>query len=203
MPTTGPAPDLGAEVFPDTTGKAIATIKDAPVIVVPRSAWTKAKPNLQQIALMNGISAITVHHTAWAIDHDAWRPTATAVENVRNFHSTTKPNGVIPNGRGWADIAYHFVIDRAGRVWQGRPLAYQGAHVKGHNEHNLGICLLGNFDEQSPSAAQLTALGQFIHFVAKLYDVERDDIFTHGELGKTSCPGKKLQDYMNRLRKQV
>jgi hypothetical protein len=188
--------DLGAELFPDAQGRAIAKPTDAPVIVVRRSDWTAAGPNLTQIRPMNGVDTITVHHTAGEMRTDAWRPTAGELEHIRGFHA-----GAAATDRQWADIAYHFVVDRAGRVWQARPLAYQGAHVKGHNEHNLGIVLLGNFETQTPSAAQLWSLAGFIGFVRGLYAVPLDRVFTHGELGQTNCPGKTLQSYMNRTRR--
>jgi hypothetical protein len=196
-PATAPAPDLGAAVFPDASGKAIASPSDAPVIVLPRTDWTTSRPNLNDICVMNGVKRITVHHTAWLTSTDAWKPTAGELESIREFHSGQKPTD-----RKWADIAYHFVVDRAGRVWQARPLAYQGAHVHLHNEHNMGIVLLGNFDVQSPSAAQLVALSGFIGFVRELYSVPVARVYTHGELGQTHCPGKKLQSFMDRARKQ-
>ena len=146
--STEPTPDLGSVLFPDLHNQPLATAADAPVIVIPRSDWTHAGPNLSEIRPMNGIARITVHHTAWEWEVDAWTRTAGEVENIRAFHSGTRATD-----RHWADIAYHFAVDRAGRVWQARPLAYQGAHVRGHNEHNLGIVLLGNFEVQSPSAA--------------------------------------------------
>jgi hypothetical protein len=189
-------PDLGAEVFADASGRAIARPADAPVIIIPRSDWTAYPPNFAQMRRMNGVQRITVHHTAWKTEADAWSPTAGELEHIREFHS-----GTGEKDRGWTDIAYHFVVDRAGRVWQARPLAYQGAHVKGRNEHNLGIVLLGNFDLQSPSAAQLIALSNFIVFVRGLYGVPLDEVYTHGELGKTGCPGKRLQAFMDRVRK--
>jgi len=144
---------------------------------------------------MNGIGRLTVHHTAGELETDAWTPTANTLEGIREFHAGSRPTD-----RNWADIAYHFAVDRAGRVWQARPLVYQGAHVRGNNEHNLGIVLLGNFEVQSPSAAQLTSLATFVGFVRKLYAIPLGQVFTHGELGDTTCPGKNLQAYLNRAR---
>ena len=190
-----PVPDLGSALFPDEHGNPIATAADCPVIVIPRRDWTTHRPNFSDIRLMNGISRLTVHHTGWNLNTDAWKPTAVDLENIRSFHAGTKTTD-----RQWADIAYHFVIDRAGRVWQARPLVYQGAHAKDHNEHNLGICLLGNFDVQSPAAAQLWSLSTFIPFLRNLYSIAPDQIFTHRELRETACPGKILQSYMDRQR---
>ena len=194
---TEAAPDLGEEVFCDARGRAIARVSDAPLIVIPRSSWTNTPPNLAQMRIMNGIERITVHHTAMLMQSDAWNPTAGELEVIREFHA-----GTGPADRHWADIAYHFVVDRAGRAWQARPLAYQGAHVKGHNEHNIGISLLGNFEVQSPSAAQLVSLERLIGFLRKIYGVPLKEVFTHGELGMTSCPGKRLETFMIRARRK-
>jgi hypothetical protein len=194
-PATRAAANLAAEVFPDAAGHPLASAAEAPVIIIPRTDWTKARPDLSHIDLMNGVQRITVHHTAGAIQTDGWRMTANELENIREFHAGTRPGD-----RNWADIAYHFAVDRAGRVWQARPLAYQGAHARGNNEHNLGIVLLGNFETQAASAAQLTALTNFIGFLRQIYAVPLEQVFTHGELGDTSCPGKFLQEFMTRTR---
>ena len=193
------APDLGSELFPDSLGRPIATAADAPVLVMHRSIWTQSKPDLARMELMNGISRLTVHHTGfgrpWA--STSWKPTREEIEAIRDFHA-----GSSPTDRNWADIAYHFLIDRAGRVWQGRPLVYQGAHVKNHNEHNLGVVVIGNFDLQELNAAQSKTLVVFIAFLRKLYAIAPKQVFTHQELAdnKTDCPGTHLEAFMKKLR---
>ena len=44
---------------------------------------------------------------------------------------------------GWDGIGYHKVILRSGRVEDGRPEFWIGAHVKGKNKQSLGVCLIG------------------------------------------------------------
>lgn len=46
---------------------------------------------------------------------------------------------------GWSDIGYHYIIDRDGAIAKGRDESVQGAHVKGHNEDSIGVCLIGGF----------------------------------------------------------
>ena len=46
-------------------------------------------------------------------------------------------------GFGWHGVGYHRVINRQGIVESGRPDYWQGAHVYGHNEISLGVCLIG------------------------------------------------------------
>jgi len=45
--------------------------------------------------------------------------------------------------RGWAGIGYHKIILEDGRVENGRPLYWRGAHVKHHNSESLGVVLFG------------------------------------------------------------
>ena len=44
---------------------------------------------------------------------------------------------------GWDGIGYHKIITRSGRIENGRPEYWVGAHVKGKNEISLGVCLIG------------------------------------------------------------
>ena len=46
-------------------------------------------------------------------------------------------------GFGWQGIGYHKIICRSGRIENGRPEFWIGAHVKGKNEISLGVCLIG------------------------------------------------------------
>jgi N-acetylmuramoyl-L-alanine amidase len=50
--------------------------------------------------------------------------------------------------RGWADIGYHWVIKRDGKLEAGRPEWAVGAHVENHNHNSIGICLVGGCDER-------------------------------------------------------
>ncbi len=46
-------------------------------------------------------------------------------------------------GFGWHGVGYHRVITRDGVIEAARPDYWQGAHVYGHNEISLGVCLIG------------------------------------------------------------
>ena len=46
-------------------------------------------------------------------------------------------------GFGWDGIGYHKVIKRCGKIENGRPEYWIGAHVKGKNDVSLGVCLIG------------------------------------------------------------
>lgn len=58
--------------------------------------------------------------------------------------------------KGWRTIGYHFVIRRDGTIDDGRPITQQGAHVRGHNRNNVGICLVGGLDDEGNAIDNFT-----------------------------------------------
>lgn len=155
--------------------------------VQPRSAWARGAP---EVALMNPmlpVRYVTVHHDGLdLLETGTARPAmADRIELYRSGH----------RGKGWGDIGYHFVIDRSGVIWEGRELKWQGAHVKDRNEGNVGILLMGNFEIQQPTAAQLASLRQHLRAVCAYFSVPWTRVFSHREWpgAQTLCPGKNLQ----------
>ena len=59
---------------------------------------------------------------------------------------------------GWDGIGYHKVILRNGKVENGRPEYWIGAHVKGKNAESLGVCLIGRdkFTNKQLKSLELT-----------------------------------------------
>ncbi|MFW5682507.1 MAG: peptidoglycan recognition family protein [Phycisphaeraceae bacterium] len=160
--------------------------------VVSRSRWTRTGPVGTRVNPMGAIRRLTIHHEGWKPVHftDA-KTTAERLELVRSIHV---------DRRGWGDLGYHFIIDRAGRVWEGRDIRFQGAHVKDNNEHNIGVMVLGNFDLQRPSDAQLRSLVQTVHTLAQRYRISAHRVQTHQEINPTACPGRMLQPRIASLR---
>ncbi|MGD9689615.1 MAG: peptidoglycan recognition family protein [Phycisphaerales bacterium] len=162
--------------------------------VRPRSAWTSAgvaRP--LNIKPMRGIERITVHHdgmNAFTSTSDA--DAARRLENIRRAHL----GRVSRAGEPWADIGYHYAVDPSGRVWEARSLDYQGAHVDGKNEHNIGIVMLGNYDKQAPNRAQEAALEAIVAAQMRRHRIPLARVFTHQELDRTACPGSTLQRLM-------
>jgi N-acetylmuramoyl-L-alanine amidase len=56
--------------------------------------------------------------------------------------------------KGWLDIGYHVVIRRDGTVEYGRAFDEIGAHVKGHNNDSIGVCLVGGVMESNVYKAE-------------------------------------------------
>jgi hypothetical protein len=146
---------------------------------------------------------ITVHHSAEPIASGSLAATKAEVRRIQQFHQ---------DGRGWADIGYHFLVDREGRVVEGRPLDFQGAHAFGDNNiGNIGICLLGNFAAdterggsyavvQSVPAAQLAGLEELVETLRSHYGIARGEVHGHSEMRGTECPGPFLMGWVKRYR---
>lgn len=158
-------------------------------IIRARREWTlRGVDKPTQINPMNGVRRITVHH-------DGMQPVQLAtpsqiarrIELIRNSHV---------NGRNWADIGYHYVIDPRGEVWEARPLRFQGAHVADQNEHNIGVLVLGNFDKQHVTREATQTLDGFVASLMRKHGVPISRVKTHQELATTGCPGVSLQRYM-------
>ena len=210
-PRIADLPDHGPDEAPyaiPSIDPATIKIPDTPKIplpsdvglVVPRTAWTLAGPDLAHMRPMDGVKLITFHHSGDGKPFLADDPhdVARHLEGVRLFHRQ----------RGMVDIAYHFAIDHAGRAWQLRHLKYEGQHVRisasgvHWNLHNIGIVILGDFSKQPVSPGQKERIVAFGTFLLKHYELPHTAIKTHQELVDTDCPGKALQPYMLQIRQQ-
>lgn len=86
--------------------------------------------------------------------------------------------------RGWAGIGYHAVIREDGLVESGRPLYWEGAHVRGHNKDSLGVMLFGT-DYFTPS--QYKALGTILRLWKLMYP--EAEVCGHSDLDPhKTCP---------------
>ena len=156
--------------------------------IASRGQWAHGGPRMALIRPMNGINRITVHHDGMPpVSLRTESQIERRIELIRRSHVEQ---------RGWADIGYHYVIDPDGRIWEGRSTRYQGAHVKYYNEHNLGVLVLGNFDEQRPTRHAKATLERFVTERMHALDISLGAVYTHQELRPTACPGRNLQSFM-------
>lgn len=125
---------------------------------------------------MRKLSSIIIHCTATL---PLQRVT---VEDIRRWHKQ----------RGFADIGYHYVIDRDGTIYQGRPIEQAGAHCCGHNEHSIGIAYVGGLNEDGAPAdtrtmSQCGSLWSLCHALRVVFP-SISEIHGHNEFSAKSCP---------------
>lgn len=162
--------------------------------LVPRTDWTRTEPVYRRLRPAQTFTRLTVHHSGAAVTRSP------RVEDI-----VAALNGVMTSHRDrhYGDIGYHFVVDYAGRVWEGRKLAYEGAHVLNENHENLAVMLLGNYETQQPCIRQLTTLGELVKLLRDRFDISPEAVFGHRDLGASVCPGRSLYPYVRELRCQT
>ena len=95
---------------------------------------------------------------------------------------------------GWDGIGYHKIINRSGKVENGRPEYWIGAHVKGKNEISLGVCLIGR---NKFTQKQYLSLEKTLKKWKSLYP--EAEIVGHRDTGNTkkTCPNFDVKAWAN------
>lgn len=129
------------------------------------------------------INKVTIHITA----------SDGTVESIRKIHIA----------QGWSDIGYHWVVDKQGEVFKGRPEHLTGAHVGGHNTGNIGISYIsrGNdIESNAPYGKYMTveqarALENKVADILYRYNLTIDNIYGHNDFEGVAkaCPCFKVR----------
>lgn len=184
--TTTPSPDPPPE--PTTT---TAPQPPGPAGMVCRAAWG-AQP-ARDGGRPHTISRLMVHHSAVVLS-DGDDPT----RHLRQYQSTHM------RANGWVDIAYHVAVDRAGTAYELRSTAIAGDTATGYDPagHFL-ILAIGNFEEQSPTAAQLDGVARLLRWGADSFAAPLSSVTGHRDHAATACPGGMLYPQLPELRRRA
>lgn len=87
------------------------------------------------------VTHLIVHHSATSNTANDW---AAVVRAIWDFHVNTN---------GWADIGYNWLIDPNGTLYEGRGDNVIGAHFCGANSATMGVCMIGDYTQQTPTNA--------------------------------------------------
>lgn len=115
---------------------------------------------------------IFIHHTA--------SPSSAKIENIAKWHV---------NNNGWARIGYHSGIKSNGDILILNSLRTLSYHTRGNNTKGISIVLLGNYNEEELTDAQLKSLK--IVTEALCQNLKIKGIMGHRDApgASTSCPG--------------
>jgi len=211
----------------DSSVVAQPAVSSAGAVVAQPAIMTRAQWGADE-SLRNGfagygetISAAFVHHTTGASDYTSAEVPG-MIRAIYAYHTQTL---------GWADIGYNFLVDRFGRLYEGRwggmdqPVI--GAHTGGFNTNSVGVAALGDHETNPVPAAVITAFGQVLGWKLGLYGrdpygraaltsgggsssrypagqvVEFDVVSGHRDASFTLCPGQYLYPRLSEIRAEV
>ena len=158
-----------------------------PLVIEPKKEETPIVLSIPRVPVAKKWKYIVVHHSA--------SPSGSA-DAFDYFHRVK---------RGWeGGLGYHFVIGNGhgsgdGQVEVGHRWLYQshGAHAGQveYNQRGIGVCLVGNFEEDYPSPQQMANLVALIRELQQLCDVPSENVVLHSHIRDTECPGRNFPYY--------
>ncbi|HET7734737.1 MAG TPA: FG-GAP-like repeat-containing protein [Nocardioidaceae bacterium] len=200
---SGEATDPAEPLPPETDDPSIVPAAGADVTPQPqifsRAQWGADERMRDKSALRYGeVHAGFVHHTVNANGYTR-AEVPSILRGIYAYHTQS---------RGWSDIGYNFLVDRFGRIWEGRyggvgrPAV--GAHTLNYNEYAFAMSAIGNFENVEPSAAMLDAYGRLFAWKLSLHGVSAAStrqwvgsrafpaVNGHRDAASTACPGRYL-----------
>lgn len=130
---------------------------------------------------------------------------------------------------GWSDLGYNFLVDRFGRLWEGRAggirRAVKGAHTLGFNHKSFGVAVIGTYTNVRPSFYVVQSLVYLISWKLDKYHrnaqgnvgmysqgsdrypqgrfVRLPIIDGHRDTNYTACPGDRLYQKLRIIRNRA
>ncbi|GAA1693474.1 N-acetylmuramoyl-L-alanine amidase [Fodinicola feengrottensis] len=146
--------------------------------VLSRATWKADETQMHwKPEYSDTLQATCLHHTETSNDYTADDVPA-ILRSIYHFHSIT---------RGWGDIGYNALVDKFGRLWEGRyggidrPVI--GAHAGGFNYRSGGISMLGSFVKDDVPQIMRDTAATWLGWKLGMYD--RD---AHGSISMTGGP---------------
>jgi hypothetical protein len=208
------AADAGIGATPAGSAAAVASQPR----IYSRASWGADERRVRaNPTYMATVQAGVIHHTT----------------DTNNYRSSQVPAMIRADyayhlSLGWNDIGYNFLVDRYGRIWEGRrggiAAAVMGAHAGGFNTNTFGVAAIGNLETGRPTSAMISGLAQLFawkldinyrdpfgrtvltagRFSGSRYSAGRKVslpvIMGHRDVGYTACPGRYLYPYIHRIR---
>lgn len=164
----------------------VATVNSLPV---DRASARSAGPAEYRLRVPHTINKITLHHSG---SSEPLRAEDDPVEILNALFEWGAED------RNWWDLPYHYLIDLDGNIYEGRDPKYAGeTNTRYDPRGHLLISVIGNYNQQEPTDAQIDAISKMMAYAIQKYDLNIDDIYSHGDCADTACPGKHLQNELD------
>ncbi|MBI5202744.1 MAG: N-acetylmuramoyl-L-alanine amidase, partial [Elusimicrobia bacterium] len=185
-------PEIGAvreTEGPRITPPQVVTAATNRPPVRARAEWDSKPPAAPKGPIPNR-TRIAIHHTGNALDEAVFAIPANAPESLTTAIARLNFElGVHRKQMGWTDIAYHYIVDWEGRIWEGRPQAGPG----------LSVAVLGNWGRRPRSAQeadsrkkQAEGLENLLIWLSAEHRIRPASILSHRDYEETTCPGDFL-----------
>ena len=175
---------------PGELGAGLVALEVATIASLPERVASSAVAGGTELRLRipHRITHVTLHHTG---SPQPLLPHENPVDKLRGLQSWGAAE------RNWWDVPYHYLIDLEGRVFQGRDHRYMGETNTTYDPagHFL-ISMIGNYDRQEPTPAQLNAIADMMAWAIRSYGLSPDRIGGHYHYARTGCPGQHLRKYL-------
>ncbi len=176
-----------AVVLTPVPGPAAEAGNPAPP-VQRRSAWGAA-PYRGTIRYNDRVTRGVVHHTVNTNGYSAAQ-VPSMLRSIQAYHQG--------GDRNWPDIAYNFVVDRFGTIWEARAQSYDRltrvSASSGTTEDTVTVAFLGDGSGRSAPSATIRSMGRLLGWKLRKHGLRptRANIVGHTQIGQTSCPGAAL-----------
>src|ERR1035437_5781492 len=189
---------------------AAAAATSKPTIYT-RAQWGADESLMTWTPSYGNIQVGFVHHTVDTNDYTAAQVPA-MIRGIYAYHSQTL---------GWGDIGYNFLIDRFGRIWEGRSGGMDkpviGGQTYGYNSVSMGVAAIGNFDLAPLPQAVTDAFKQIFAWKFSLAGIPATGaspelapngtplqrVSGHRDAYATACPGQYLYAKLPEIRDGV
>lgn len=173
-----------------------------------RADWGADESLMTWTPRQGQVKGAIVHHTAGTNSYTSAQ-VPSIIRGIYTYHAKT---------RGWGDIGYNFLVDRWGRIWEGRTggveLEIVGAHALGVNDETVGVSVLGNYEQATVSNAAVRGVIDLLAWKLSLHGVparghttlggsREARISGHRDVGSTACPGASIYQRMAEIRSKV
>lgn len=175
----------------------------------PRSEWATGRPPKKR-PTREDVRFLLVHHTQTP---NTERPASIPgrLRGMYDFHTRDK---------GWPDLAYNFLVDPFGRIWEGRAGSLAGPVRGDATGGSQGFaqlcCFIGDHRATPPTREAMAAMtsllawlavrdgvdlseGRTVRFVSRGSNqwprgktVTTDPVAAHRDMSRTDCPGDAL-----------
>ena len=187
-------------------------VQPVPVIaqpaIRPRADWAGTR-RVQGTIEPEDVRFLLVHHTLAPGNNYAAADVPRLIQGIYQFHTTQK---------GWPDVAYNFMVDQFGVIWETRAGSIEGPVRGDATGGNQGFsqlcCFLGDLSSQPPTDAAVQSMADLLAWLAVRYQVDTTPgqtasftslgsnrfaageaitvktIAGHRDVSQTACPGE-------------